>query len=80
MKMVVERCFCDICHSEGYVEKIPYPVIFHTDQTDGQPCEPYISCEDMDVCEVCKEKLLTLHATGTRGRYIYRIKAEEGTP
>ena len=47
--------------------KVTVPVIFHTNQEDGRPVEPYISFESIDICNECLMKLTNLHADGCQG-------------
>lgn len=70
MRLVIEieKCICDVCKKE--VEKITtvnYPVIFHTDQTEGRSCSPYISQEKLDLCNECTERILMLDGWGAQG-------------
>ena len=75
MTKTIEKFYCDICGVEGDVdiELIKYPVIFHTDQTEGRCCEPYISYENIDVCDKCRKQILKLSAVGAQGYNKYSI-------
>ena len=50
MKKTIVTYICDICGKT--IEKpvhVNYPVIFHTDQNEGKPTDPYISQEMLDL-------------------------------
>ena len=79
---------CDICGNEisAYKNcvtpqdhKVTVPVIFHTNQEDGRPVEPYISFESIDICNECLMKLTNLHADGCQGynKYFWNTKNKE---
>lgn len=75
--MVIEKCICDVCKKE--VEKIimvNYPVIFHTEQTEGRSCNPYISKEKLDLCDECAERVLMLDGCGAQGVNSYTIRKQ----
>ena len=75
MRLVIEKCICDVCKKE--VEKIitvNYPVIFHTDQTEGRSCSPYISKEKLDLCNECTKRILMLDGWGAQGVNSYAIR------
>lgn len=45
-------------------------VIFHSDQTAGRSCSPYLSVEHLHLCPSCKDKILKgnyLHGQGAMG-------------
>ena len=74
MKKTIEKYFCDICGTESEnIKQINYPVIFHTDQTGGRSCTPYIAYDRIDVCTNCCEKILKVSATGAQGCNTYKI-------
>lgn len=74
MKKTIEKYYCDICGAECEdVKQINYPVIFHTDQTEGRCCKPYISYTRIDVCDKCCEKILKLSAVGAQGYNKYTL-------
>lgn len=74
MKKIIEKFFCDICGAECKdVKRINYPVVFHTDQTEGRSCEPYISNQNMDVCNDCCLKILKVSGMGAQGCNTYSI-------
>lgn len=39
-------------------DHISLTAVFHADQTEGRPCEPYFDSVSVDVCPECKKKLL----------------------
>ena len=74
MKKTIEKFYCDICGAEcENVKQINYPVIFHTDQTEGRSCNPYISNQNIDACNNCCEKILKLSAVGAQGYNQYTL-------
>lgn len=78
MRLVIEKCICDVCKNE--VEKITtvnYPVIFHTEQTEGRSCSPYISKEKLDLCDECAERVLMLDGWGAQGVNSYAIRKQQ---
>lgn len=76
MKKIIEKHFCDICGEEGFVWNINYPVIFHTEQTEGRSCDPYISQEEMEVCDTCLRKVLKIQGWGAQGFNKYKVREE----
>ena len=76
MKKTIEKYFCDICGTEVECEnlkKINYPTIFHTEQTEGRYCEPYISQTNIEICGECLEQICKLSAVGAQGYNKYEI-------
>ena len=76
MRKTVERYFCDICKKEADITTINYPVVFHTEQTEGRSCKPYISQEKIDLCFDCLKKSLTIHGLGCQGFNEYEIRLD----
>lgn len=68
MKKAITELFCDICNSktETLID-IVYPVIFHTEQTEGKYVEPYIYNTKIEVCPNCLKRLCRLSAIGAQG-------------
>ena len=77
MKKMIEQYFCDICKKEAAITSVNYPVIFHTDQTDGRAQKPYISQEKIDVCDECRKRLLMLDGWGAQGYNKYEFREVE---
>jgi hypothetical protein len=73
MKKTITQTYCDICKKETPITTITYPVFFTTDQTEGRPCKPYISNENIDMCEECKRAALMIEAIGAQGVNEYSI-------
>jgi hypothetical protein len=76
MKKTVEQFFCDVCKKEASTISVNYPVIFHTDQTEGRGCAPYISQEKLDICTECGKRLLILDGWGAQGCNKYEVKQD----
>ncbi|RJE47688.1 hypothetical protein A7K50_03305 [Dehalobacter sp. MCB1] len=76
MKTTVTKISCDVCKVEILTtpKTIKYPVIFHTDQTEGRYSKPYISIENIDICEDCANKILMLDGWGAQGLNEYKIR------
>ena len=52
-------------------------VIFHTEQTEGRSSSPYLSSENLDICEDHMDKVLEgnyIHASGAQGNNRYYFK------
>lgn len=65
---------CDLCGKETITASITYPVIFHTEQTEGRSVKPYISKQNLDVCNDCCDKICMIDANGAQGHNFYTIK------
>lgn len=75
MKKTTVQCFCDVCKREATdPTEVKYPVIFHTDQTEGRWCPEYISYEKIEFCDECLKKALRLHGAGAQGYNEYRFE------
>lgn len=72
MRKTIEVTTCDVCKLNKPVTEIKYPVVFHTDQTEGRATAPYISMQSLDVCEECKPKILMVHGWGAQGYNEYK--------
>ena len=76
--------FCDICkskvhHIEMENSRLRRQVIFETETTEGRACKPYITSEDLDLCEECIETVLTgeaIFASGAMGYNKYYFKSK----
>ncbi len=76
MRESIEIITCDLCGTQCEdVEVVNYPVVFITEQTECHSCEPYIDNTNIDVCPVCKEKILRVRASGCMGRNNYEVVA-----
>lgn len=64
---------CDICGKETNTTKVPVPVRWTTEQTEGRPVKPYIQVERIDLCEACLSKIVKVRATGAQGNNTYYI-------
>ena len=73
MKKTIEQYFCDLCYKESDVQKIKFPVVFHTEQTEGRSCDPYVSMQDIDMCGECRRKVLSIHGYGAQGLNRYEV-------
>lgn len=74
MRATIEITHCDLCgRQDDECQRIDYPVVFETDQTDRRSCEPYIYCKSIDVCPACQRRILMVRATGAMGRNKYRV-------
>lgn len=71
----VEKSFCDVegCSAEA-PHNIKLPVIFHTEQTEGIPVNPYVSYQTLDLCEKHFVDVVKLHGHGAQGRNTYFFK------
>ena len=78
MKKTIEQYFCDVCGKQAEVQKVNYPVIFHTEQDEGRPVKPYISQKMIDMGQDCLHKTLVLHGDGAKGNNHYFIRDKEG--
>ena len=75
----IKKYFCDICGEETTVQKVNYPVIFHTEQDEGRPVKPYISQKMIDMCQDCLLKALRIDGYGAQGNNEYElIKKRDG--
>lgn len=74
MKRTIEIYTCDLCGKEGDTYRVEYPVVFHTDATEGRPCKPHIERRSVDMCIECKAKVLMIQAENSMGQTIYRFR------
>lgn len=77
MKKTITIYSCDICGKKVGVTKIKYPVMFHTTQSDGMSCKPYIAYKEIDVCGDCMAKTIMIDGYGAQGYHTYKIKKSE---
>lgn len=78
MKKTIEQYFCDVCGVQADVQKINYPVVFHTEQTEERYTEPYISQKMIDVCGECLNAILRLDGWGSQGYNNYKKRSNCG--
>lgn len=65
---------CDICGREvEHAESVTVPVLWKTEQNEGRPCEPYIACERLDLCEECLHSVLAIEAIGCIGNNTFSL-------
>ena len=75
MRKTTVQCFCDVCRKEvDELREVTYPVIFHTEQTEGKSCSAYFSYEKIEFCDECLEKALRLHGEVAQGYNNYRFE------
>lgn len=67
---------CDICRLPKPTQSVKYPVMFHTDQTEGRARDPYISMETLDVCADCLPKIVKVHGWGAQGYNEYKTEEQ----
>lgn len=79
MRKIIEICSCDVCKKEtGKLTEVKYPVMFHTEQTEGKSCSPYISYNKIDMCDSCADLILRLDGWGAQGYNDYKIRKGKG--
>lgn len=53
---------CDVCKDEMSSihkdEKTRLSVVFTTEQTEGRPTRPYLTSQDIDICNKCMQNIL----------------------
>lgn len=75
--------YCDICQEEiKGIDLQDIQVIFHTEQTEGRSCGPYLSNESLEICETCYQKVLDgnyIHAHGAQGhnKYYFNTRKDQ---
>ena len=50
-----------------------FPVLFTTEQNEGRSCKPYITFENMDVCNKCLFALVRVKGWGAQGFKNYEL-------
>ena len=80
--MKEEKIYCDIknCKNEipnvkNYTKK-QLDIIFTTEQTEGRPTKPYLTRENLDLCDNCYEKVLRenyIYGSGAQGYNEYKF-------
>ena len=81
MKKVTVEYYCDICDQKTNNEEEKLPVIFLTEQNEGRSCYPYLTKDDIVLCDKCKEKMLLegkfVFAEGAMGSNKYFFKGRD---
>lgn len=72
MEVVKKTIICDCCKLEKPTQKVKYPVLFLTEQTEGRSVTPYISYQDLDMCQDCMRVNITISGTGAMGYNEYK--------
>lgn len=72
----IEVVTCDVCRKriDGKVVSGIFPVIFHTDQTEGRGCDPYLTWQTLDMHEDCVIKATNIHGSGAQGYNDYQLR------
>lgn len=79
MRIVKEMFICDLCSKE--VSKSEYVnvdmlVKFANNHTDGKPCKPYFSRENLGLCRDCINRAVVIEGSGYAGDYAYRFRQD----
>lgn len=81
MKKIITEYYCDVCGNKTENKESETPVIFTTEQNEGKSCHPYLSKEDLVLCDNCKKKMLTkgmfIFAEGAMGSNKYFFKGSD---
>jgi hypothetical protein len=72
MEIIKKTIICDCCKLEKPTQKVKYPVLFLTEQTEGRSVKPYISYQDLDMCKDCMQVNITISGIGAMGYNEYR--------
>lgn len=72
MEVIKKSIICDCCKLEKPTQKVKYPVLFLTEQTEGRSVTPYISYQDLDLCHDCIRTNITISGTGAMGYNEYK--------
>ena len=72
MEVIKKTIICDCCKLEKPTQKVKYPVLFLTEQTEGRSVKPYISYQDLDMCKDCMKVNITIAGTGAMGYNEYK--------
>ena len=83
MKKVIVKYYCDVCGEETNNEEDKLPVIFLTEQNEGRGCHPYLTKDNIVLCDKCKETMLVdgkfIYAEGAMGsnKYFFKEKSDK---
>lgn len=72
MEIIKKTIICDCCKLEKPTQKVKYPVLFLTEQTEGRSVKPYLSYQDLDMCKECIQTTITISGTGAMGYNEYK--------
>ncbi len=72
MEVVTKKILCDCCKKEKPTQKIKYPVLFTTEQTEGRSVNPYISYQELDLCADCIRINVGIAGSGAMGYNEYK--------
>ena len=75
--MKKELYFCDICKKEAPYPDTSLQVIFITEQTEGNSCNPHLDTVTIDLCNHCMQTILDgnyVFASGAQGSNEYFFK------
>ena len=72
MEIIRKTIICDCCKLEKPTQKIKYPVLFLTEQTEGRSVSPYISYENIDLCQECIQNSICIRGVGAQGYNEYQ--------
>ena len=83
MKKIIAKYYCDVCGEETNNEEDKLPVIFLTEQNEGRSCYPYLTKNNIVLCDKCKETMLMdgkfIYAEGAMGsnKYFFKEKSDK---
>lgn len=72
MEIIKKTVVCDCCKLEKPTQKVKYPVLFLTEQTEGRSVKPYISYQELDMCKDCMRVNISISGTGAMGYNEYK--------
>lgn len=72
MEIIKKTIVCDCCKLEKPTQKVKYPVLFLTEQTEGRSVKPYISYQELDMCKDCMRVNISISGTGAMGYNEYK--------
>lgn len=72
MEIVKKTIVCDCCKLEKPTQKVKYPVLFLTEQTEGRNVDPYISYQNLDLCKECISNSISIYGVGAQGYNTYK--------
>ena len=72
MEVITKKILCDCCKKEKPTQKVTYPVLFMTEQTEGRSVDPYISYQNLDLCADCIRNTIGISGCGAMGYNEYK--------